>query len=229
MLAGPGGAPLSKREGAESLGELRARGWLPGAIRNYLVRLGHACAGDDWLDPAAMAARFALGHVSRSPARYDESQLRHWQREAVTHAGLEELLGWLGARLDPLGDHARRLAFVEAVRGNLLMPDDALPLVRVVCDDVLVAEQDAAAAIDEAGTAFFLAAREAWVANEGNFAACARATGAATGRKGAALYRPLRAALTGMTHGPELAPLAALIGGERVGHRLAAAAGPRAR
>lgn len=192
-------------------------------MRNYLVRLGHACAGNDWLEPDAMAARFDLAHVSRSSARYDEAQLRHWQREAVMRADVANLIDWLGPRIDPLGDAARRSAFVEAVRGNLMFPDDALPLVRVVCDDVPVAEPDAAAAVAEAGGAFFAAALAAWGQGGGDYQAFARATGSATGRRGAGLYRPLRAALTGMTHGPELGPLVALIGAERVGRRLAVA------
>ncbi|MFO1394930.1 MAG: glutamate--tRNA ligase [Steroidobacteraceae bacterium] len=223
LLAGPSGAPLSKRDGAASLGDFRSRGWLPGAVCNYLVRLGHACAGDEWLEPGAMAARFDLAHVGRSAARYDETQLRHWQREAVTRAAPEYLERWLGTRLAPLGDPARRAAFLSAVRGNLLLPDDALPLVRVVCDDAVPAEPDAEAAIVEAGPTFFAAALEAWRGHKGDFNAFARATGAVTGRRGAALYRPLRAALTGITHGPELGPLAALIGLERVAQRLATA------
>ena len=226
LLLGPSGAPLSKRDGAAGLGELRSQGWLPAAIRNYLVRLGHGCGGDEWLDDATMATRFDLAHVSRSAARYDESQLRHWQREAVTRASIEELVDWLGARLEPLGGPERRTAFVAAVRGNLLLPDDALPLVRVVCDDVVSAGDEAGAAIREAGPAFYAGALDAWRRSGGDFRAFTQATGAATGRKGAALYRPLRAALTGITHGPELAPLAALMGGERVERRLAAAGHP---
>ena len=221
LLLGQSGAPLSKRDGAAGLGDLRTQGWLPGAIRNYLVRLGHGCGGDEWLDDAAMAARFDLAHVSRSAARYDESQLRHWQREAVTRASVDELLDWLGARLEPLGGPDRRAAFVAAVRGNLLLPDDVLPLVGVVCDDALVVGTEAGAAIREAGPAFFAAALDAWRSSGGDFRAFAQATGAATARKGAALYRPLRAALTGITHGPELAPLVALMGGGRVERRLA--------
>ena len=48
------GAPLSKRHGALSLQDLRKRGYLPGAVRNHLVRLGHSCVTDGWLDDAAM-------------------------------------------------------------------------------------------------------------------------------------------------------------------------------
>jgi glutamyl-tRNA synthetase len=224
LVLGPSGAPLSKRDGAAGLHELREQGYLPGALGNYLVRLGHACRTDEWLEPVAMPAHFDLAHSSRSAARYDEAQLRHWQREAVTRAGINELVAWLGARLTPLGGAARKAEFVTAVRGNLLFPADAEPLVAVVCGDLAQAEPAAVAAIVEAGGEFFATASGEWAAVEGDFKAWARAVGAVTGRKGAALYQPLRAALTGMTHGPELAPLVALMGARRVSARLADAA-----
>jgi glutamyl-tRNA synthetase len=231
LVLAPSGAPLSKRDGAAGLHDLREQGYLPGALRNYLVRLGHACRSDEWLEAAAMPAHFDLARSSRSAARYDEAQLRHWQREAVTHAGAGELVAWLGARLDSVGDAARKAEFVSTVRGNLLFPVDAGPLVTVVCGEPVPFEPAAEAAVAQAGAEFFASASGAWSANAGEFTAWTRAVATATGRRGAALYQPLRAALTGMTHGPELAPLAALMGRERVAARLAAAArraGPQA-
>jgi len=224
LVLGPAGTPLSKRDGAAGLHELREQGYLPGALRNYLVRLGHACRTDDWLEAGDMAAHFDLGRSGRSAARYDEAQLRHWQREAVTHATVDELVAWLGARLDTVGDAARKAEFVAAVRGNLLFPADADPLVVVVCEHGVTTEDAALSAIVEAGTEFFARAADEWASSAGEFKAWTRAVGVATGRKGAALYQPLRSALTGMTHGPELAPLAALMGRERVAARLAEAA-----
>jgi glutamyl-tRNA synthetase len=224
LVLGPNGVPLSKREGAASLHDLRARGFLPGAITNYLVRLGHACPGDGWLADEAMAAHFDLSRTSRSAARFDEAQLRHWQREAVSHASVEGLVGWLGSRLDALGSVERKAEFVAAARGNVLFPSDAEAIVASVCAEELGFESEAAASIEEAGAGFFRTAVEQWTPAAGDFKTWTRATGGATGRKGAALYQPLRAALTGATHGPELAPLVALMGGERVAKRLAAAA-----
>jgi len=223
LLLGSNGAPLSKREGAASLGDLRAQGFLPGALRNYLVRLGHACAADGWLETAEMARHFDLARSSKSAAHFDEAQLKHWQREAITNASERELLEWLSGRLGPLGDVARCAAFVAAVRGNLLFPADVEPLVAIVCDAAVPFDADAAREVSAAGAPFFAQALDAWNTNAADFKAWARAVGAATGRKGAALYMPLRAALTGRTHGPELAPLVALMGPERVAERIAAA------
>jgi glutamyl-tRNA synthetase len=223
LLLGPNGTPLSKREGAASLGDLRAQGYLPGALRNYLVRLGHACPADGWLETAEMAEHFDLDRSSKSAAHFDEAQLRHWQREAVTRATEADLLEWLSGRLERVGDTGRRGAFVAAVRGNLLFPADVEPLVTVVCDAQVTLDDDAAREVNAAGAEFFDRALSAWRTNAPDFKSWVRAVGAATSRKGAALYMPLRAALTGHTHGPELAPLVALMGGERVAERIAAA------
>ena len=223
LLLGPSGAPLSKRDGAASLGDLQARGYLPGALRNYLVRLGHACAAEGWLETDAMAGHFDLARSSRSAAHFDEAQLRHWQREAVSHASEPELIDWLSGRLGRLGEAARRSAFVQAVRGNLLFPEDVEPLVEVVCADAIALDGDAEREVLAAGAAFFARSLEEWRRHATDFRAWTRAVGAATARKGAALYMPLRAALTGRTHGPELAPLVDLMGGERVSERIAAA------
>jgi glutamyl-tRNA synthetase len=223
LLLGASGAPLSKREGAAGLHDLRSQGYLPGALRNYLVRLGHACGHDSWLETDEMPRYFDLARSSRSAAHFDEAQLRHWQREALVRATEAELLEWLGNRLAPLGEGARQAAFVAAVRGNLLFPADVEPLVRIVCDREVPPDDTAAGEIAAAGREFFEQAAAAWQTHGADFKAWTRAVGASTGRKGAALFMPLRAALTGSTHGPELAPLTALMGAERVGERLLAA------
>ncbi|MGB5103570.1 MAG: glutamate--tRNA ligase, partial [Steroidobacteraceae bacterium] len=197
LLLGATGTPLSKREGAAGLHDLRDQGYLPGALCNYLVRLGHACGHDEWLPIDQMPAHFDLGRTSHSPARYDESQLRHWQREAITRASGDELLVWLGSSLGPLGSDERRAAFVAAVRGNLLFPSDAGPLVRIVCDDEVPIEDAAVTAVAEAGRDFFVAAAAAWTVHAPDFKAWTKAVSGATGCKGAALYMPLRGALTG--------------------------------
>lgn len=83
LLLGSDGVPLSKRRGHLSLQELRLRGILPGAVRNYLVRLGHSCDTEDWLDDRGLIEAFDLARLSREPARFDEAQLRRWQTEAL--------------------------------------------------------------------------------------------------------------------------------------------------
>jgi glutamyl-tRNA synthetase len=77
LLHGPDGKKLSKRHGAASVQELRAAGYLPEAVRNYLALLGWG-AGDDAtiLSTEQLVERFTLGRVSRNPAQFDEAKLR---------------------------------------------------------------------------------------------------------------------------------------------------------
>jgi glutamyl-tRNA synthetase len=113
-----------------------------------------------------------------------------------------------------------RSAFVAVVRGNVLLPADVDELVVVVGHESVPIADDAAAQITEAGTEFFTSAASVFTPNAADFKAWTRAIAEATGRKGAKLFMPLRSALTGVTHGPELAPLVGLMGAERVLQRL---------
>ena len=222
LVLAPDGGPLSKRERAAGLGDLRAQGYRPDAICNYLLRLGHACAHDRWLGPQEWPAAFRLERVSRSAAHFDEVQLRHWQRQSLEQATEAQLAAWLGDRLEALGaDADRRDRFLRVVRGNLLLPGDVESLVAMVVSREVTHSPEALTGIASAGRAFFAAAADAWNATPTQpFGDWARAVSAATGRRGAALYGPLRAALTGATHGPELGPLTALIGRDTVLRRL---------
>ena len=220
LVLAPNGSPLSKREGASSITDLRAQGFLPVAIANYLLRLGHACGQDSWLAMDQLASHFDLSRTSHSAARFDEAQLRHWQREAVMQATDAEIEQWLGTHLDALPGDIGRGAFVAVVKGNVLLPADVDELVAVVADVAVPFSDEAAAQIGESGAEFFTSATGVLAANAADFKAWTRAIAEATGRKGAKLFMPLRSALTGATHGPELAPLFGLMGPERVTQRL---------
>ena len=223
LVLATGGSPLSKREGAASLTDLREQGYTPGAIANYLVRLGHSCGTDTFLSPGELPVHFDLSRTSKSAARFDEAQLRHWQREAVMHASDADIDAWLGSRIDAVGQGEARRAFVTAVKGNVLFPSDVDALVPVVTRDAIALSVEAAAQIAEAGPEYFATAQRLFGAFPGDFKGWTRAIADATGRKGARLFMPLRSALTGDTHGPELAPLVALMGTARALGRLASA------
>jgi glutamyl-tRNA synthetase len=220
LLQGMDGAKLSKRHGDLSLRDLRKRGYLPGAVRNHLVRLGHTCVSDGWLDEAAMYAEFDLRRLGRAAAKFDEAQLRHWQKEGVARLSSEDFLLWVSSQL-PTGVETARLAqFVAAIRHNVEFPTDAKHWVDVVFGTPPEPEADALEKIREAGSAFFAAAVELFGAGGKEFRQIARELGERVGRKGPALYMPLRAALTGVLHGPELGPLLAMIDTNEIAARL---------
>jgi len=220
LLLGMDGAPLSKRHGDISLRELRERGYLPGAVRNHLVRLGHTCVTDGWLDDEAMLRDFDLQRLGRAASKFDEAQLRHWQKEAVAHLSLEQFRIWTAAQLPTDVDEQRLSRFIEAIRRNVELPDDALRWSNVVFASVDEYSPEALAAIREAKSEFFGCAREV-LSNAGlDFKQGVKQIGQTCGKKGPGLFMPLRAALTGVTHGPELAPIFGLIPAAEIHRRL---------
>jgi glutamyl/glutaminyl-tRNA synthetase len=222
LLLGMDGAPLSKRHGDLSLQDLRRRGYLPGAVRNHLVRLGHTVTTDGWLDDAAMLREFDLTRLGRAAAKFDDSQLRYWQKEAVAHLSDEDFALWIADQLPRGLTQAQLSAFATAVRHNVTIPADAKHWADIVFGAIASPTADALQAIREAGTGFFDVAARVF-AQTSDFKQAAREIGQATTRKGPSLYMPLRAALTGETHGPELAPLLTLLSRDEVQARLGAA------
>lgn len=204
LLTDMQGAPLSKRTGAASLAMLREQGYLPEAVVNLLFRLGHSSTFTGFAPLAELAAHFDTAHLQRAPAHLDPVQLQVWQKEAVHRLDTTAAVEWLGARLPAtLGE--RREIFVAAVLPNLVLPDDVLPWVEVVTAELPPLQPGAQQVIEAADPRLFAAAAAA--AASGDFARIAGAAREATGLKGAALFKPLRAALTGRTEGPELGPL----------------------
>lgn len=211
LLLGMDGAPLSKRHGDTSLRDLRERGYLPGALRNHLVRLGHSCVTDGWLDDAALIAEFDLNRLGRAAAKFDDAQLRHWQKEAVAHLSTDEFVKWIAHELPPGLDSEQLTQFVTVVRANIELPSDARAWAKVIFGKLDEFEPTALAAIREAGEGFFTEALKVIGHPGSEFKQAVKALGQAAGKKGPGLFMPLRAALTGFTHGPELAPMLALL------------------
>jgi glutamyl-tRNA synthetase len=112
---------------------------------------------------------------------------------------------WLGSRLPADLTSAQANAFLTAVLPNLIRPDDVLPWVQVTFGADPELDAESRAAIDAAGRGLFQAAAAAAGGND--FAVIVQAVKVATGLKGPALFKPLRAALTGRLAGPELGPL----------------------
>ena len=207
LIVGPDGAPLSKRHGATSVRDYRERGYLARAILNYLYRLGHSGAPPGLLGLDDMARGFDPAHLGRSPAHFDEAQLTVWQKDAVHRLEPEAARTWLGGVLPPQLGPAAATAFVRALLPNLVLPEDARPWVDIVFGAPPALGPEGEALVRGAGSGYFAAAAAAATTEAPELAAIAAAARTASGRKGAELYMPLRLALTGRTHGPELAPL----------------------
>ena len=214
LLIDSDGGKLSKRIGSATLRGMRGDGVEAIALTAYLARLGTS------EDPAPLpisklARTFDLGRFSRSSAHFDGAQLLALNRRVLQSLPFEAVCD----RLPP----ASTEAFWLAVRGNL----DLLSEARAWWD-VVAGAIDAPVQPDEASflsQALQLLPPEPWSGDA--WAEWTTALKAATGRKGRALVRPLRIALTAEEHGPELRELLTLIGRSRVSERLRDAVGGR--
>lgn len=221
LILGEDGAPLSKRHGALSLRDLRDRGYLPQALLNHLARLGHNYDADGFMDLDALARGFDAARLGRAPARHDPVQLDHWQHQAVLALSDDGLARWLGPILEDEVPAAARGPFLRVVRDNINFPGEARDWARRLFGVPPEPDAEAGQVMARAGSAFFDAALAALAASPGDFRVLAGQVGTATGLKGRHLFMPLRAALTGRTHGPEMKDLWPLLGPERVAERLA--------
>ncbi|HEX5340425.1 MAG TPA: glutamate--tRNA ligase [Gammaproteobacteria bacterium] len=206
LIVGEGGAPLSKREGGGSLADLRTDGILPAALMNYLARLGHTYSENAFMDRQELAQAFDIAHIGHSPAHFDHQQLEHWQREALQRADAERVWEWLTAnqpQLPGLVPEPQRDEFVATVRGNITRPGEALHWARVLNGEA-EPDREAEAVLHSTAPEFFRHALDCLAAAPPDFRSFAQAVSAASGRTGRSLYMPLRAALTGRTHGPEM-------------------------
>jgi glutamyl-tRNA synthetase len=224
LLVDASGAPLSKRRGSATVSELRERGYLAAAVGNYLLRLGHTGAPDDWVEPAEFARSFDSHRLGKAPAHFDAAQLDHWQREAVRRLTPEQAAHWLAAELPADWSARERLELAGLLRGNLLFPADAVGWLSVLRGELAPLAAEDSTVLAEAGPAFFEAALTAYREAGADFGALGRELKERTGRKGKALFMPLRIALTGRRDGPELAALLHAIPPALVRARLAGAA-----
>ena len=207
LLTGAEGK-LSKRLGSLGVDAFRAAGIEPATIIALLARLGTSDPVEPLADPAPLITTLDFARFGRAPARFDEAELAALNAKIVHQLPFEAV----AARL-PTGMDA---AAWEAVRPNLETVAQAADWWRVVEGPV-----DAPAAPEDA--AYLAQAAEAaraidWAADPWH--ALTTRLKEATGRKGKALFLPLRRALTGLDHGPDMAALLPLIGRERAIARL---------
>jgi len=201
LLVGAGGEALSKRLGSLSVREIRESGIEPLALACYLAKTGTSDAIELKPSMEALAAEFDFARIGRAPAHFDSVELAGLNAKLLHSLPYDAVSTRLAAM--NIGGGA---AFWEAVKPNLTKLSDVADLWTLVAGPVTPAIEDAGLAAKAAG----LLPAEPW--DETVWAAWTAAVAAATGLKGRALFHPLRLALTGREHGPELKKLLPLIG-----------------
>lgn len=207
------GEALSKRLGSLSLRSLKEAGYEPMAVASLGVLLGSAEEIHAYPDMATLAAHVDLARISTSTAKFDPNELDGLNARLVHALGFDQVAD----RLMALGVTGGE-AFWLAVRDNLTFVRDAQDWWKVVNDDAITAPAKSPELAD-----FFAAARDAlpeepW--DETTWGLWTKGVASATGKKGRDLFMPLRQALTGLDHGPELKKLLPLIGRRRTLARL---------
>lgn len=212
LLVGAEGK-LSKRLGSLGVAELREAGIEPEAVVALLARLGTSQPVEPIADREALVESFDLAHFGRAPARFDEAEL-HRLNAAIVH-------GLPFGRVAHLLPAGMSEAGWEAIRPNLAHIGEAAEWWRVVTGPVTPP------AFDGETQGFLELAADTLAALRWEGDVWHELTGElkqATGRKGKALFLPLRQALTARDHGPDMAALLPLIGREAALERLRGAA-----
>ena len=219
LVLGPDHAPLSKRHGATSVSEFRARGYLPEALVNYLALLGWSPGeGEELLPADEMARRFDLTRVSHSAAVFDTEKLnwmnRHYMKQAPSSRLAALVQPWFLSADMIQEDGNSPEAIRDAIETVLPMAVGAVDRLEEVPSRVAFvfawdATEAARLVAAEQDGAKVIAAFADAIANEGaltreTFRAAAARTREVTGIKGKALFHPIRVALTGWESGPEL-------------------------
>lgn len=215
LLTTSDGEGLSKRSGALSLRSLRADGFEPMAVASLATLLGTANSVEPVATLGALAAKLDLSHISRAPAKFDPGEVAALNAKLVhglPYAHVEERLAKLGV--------GGGEDFWLTIRANLVKVSDAAQWWQVATGDL--------PAMTEDETMMTLAADllppEPWDVQV--WGLWANAVKAASGRSGKDLFLPLRRALTGRDHGPEMKSFLPFIGRERAYARLIGARRP---
>ena len=249
MVVGSDGQPLSKRHGSASVRDLKEQKYMPLAVMNYMARLGHAYVDADnkLMSFEELAANFDLARISHSPAHFDENHLLHWQKVTIANASDSELWNWMKSStggligktsVEELVPDEKQLLFVQTVQPNVLIDtmfksdlshtvynprDDVRFWALTFFSDDDFMQDEGREALRKAGVEYFRHAIASFT-DAGDYKPFMGSLAGRTKLRGPELYMPLRAALTGDTHGPELKLIWELLGPERIRTRLNAAA-----
>ncbi|MEJ5079857.1 MULTISPECIES: glutamate--tRNA ligase [unclassified Ochrobactrum] len=207
LLTTVSGEGLSKRSGALSIGSLRDAGYEPMSVASLAILIGTSESVSAATDMDALAERFDLAAISKSSAKFDPAELDTLNRTLLHEMPFDKAKD----RLEILGISGEKAEhFWMTVRGNLERFNDAAHWWQIITGNLPekpeLSEEDQAFVKD----AFKLLPAEPW--DKQTWKVWTDAVKAATGRKGKTLFMPLRLALTGQLHGPELADLLVLIG-----------------
>lgn len=238
LIHGPDGSKLSKRHGALGVDAYRAMGYLPAAVRNYLVRLGWSHGDQEIFTTDEMIAAFDLPQIGRSPARFDFAKLENLNGHYIRQTADLDLIREIERLLPHIAqgeELARKLTAELKAKLLIAMPglkERAKTLIELIdgarflyADRPIVPDDKAAALLTAEARALIcrllpkLAAVDPW--NGENTEQAVRTFAENQGLKLGAVAQPLRAALTGRVTSPGIFDVLKVLGKEESLARLA--------
>ncbi len=249
LIHGPDGAKLSKRHGATSVMEYASMGYLPEAMRNYLLRLGWSHGDDEIISDQQAAEWFNLEHIGQSPSRLDFDKLNHVNAHYIRARSDEDLAALLHPvmlnavkHLPQSGDPSLTLrmtdtmSFLSRAIGSVKERASTLPQLGEAVQFYLHAperyDDKAKAALTKNGAHLtlvieaFEALSEPW--NADSIKAELMRIAEASGKKIGEIMPPIRAAIVGSMSGPDVPVALAILGKEETLKRLKKGVEPRA-
>jgi len=192
------------------------------ALQQAMVRLGHPNMPDDALTLEALTASCDIEHLSTSSVRWSNDEMWRWHTKRLHATPASELAPLLVSALNKQGltlAEMQAVDFAEIMAGNLNKIEDVLLFARLL--DSTSCSDDAKAAVEESGREFFEQAKQTWLnLEQADWKAWTSSLKEVSGKKGKALFLPLRFALSGQAHGPEMSRVVAFLGKDGVEQRL---------
>lgn len=216
LLLDEQGKKFSKREKGMEIRMLRSQGLLAEALLQALVRLGHPNLPERPLTLEELIRYFEPERLSLSPARWSMQDAWRWNQRVIQSMDEKSLSGLL-KECFPHVEEARLQAFARLIKGNIRSIHEARDYARLLNPSHLLEEGDRI--LRDAGVDVLRIALIEWE-KQGDYAAWIKGLKRLTGRKGKALFLPLRAALMGKASGPALEDAVAFLGYEGVCVRL---------
>jgi nondiscriminating glutamyl-tRNA synthetase len=215
LILGEDRSKLSKRHGASSVSELRGGGFLPEAVMNYLALLGWSHSEEkEFLSADELIADFSLDRVGKSPAVFDMTKLRWVNGMHIRSRPAEDLFaaadGFFPEAIKTLYAEDKRREIIDLIREKIDTLAGVGDFASVFSDTVEIDDEAREAlAWRTSPSVLSLFAEELRACDEDptqeKMKALIKAAGKRSGVKGKELYFPIRAALTGSVHGPDLA------------------------
>lgn len=229
LIHGPDGARLSKRHGATSIEEFREAGYLPEAIVNWFGLLGFAPPdGQEIFAPEKFAENFDLPSLGKSAAIFDRNKLDWLNSAYIRRIPIKRLAELCRPYLLEAGYDTSRypeekfLEIIDSIRGKMTVLADCVeesavyfkPIGDLISSDAREYIRANPAARDVI-SAFANQLKDTESLSPGDIRPIGKTIQKDTGVKGKELYMPIRIAVTGRLHGPELAAAIPLLGKEQ--------------